>query len=165
MDEAQARRIVSDHSDMILRISINYMKNRADAEDVCQTVFMKYLSKGPEFADEKHEKAWMIRTTINTCKDELRSSFFRRVIPLDSLPEEEGAQDEIEQEGIFAELGRLPENYRICLYLYYYEGYSVREIGELLHRREGTINAWLSRGRKKLRTLLDGDDFAEREAI
>lgn len=83
MDEFQARRLVTAYADMILRISYQYLKQTQDAEDICQTVFLKYLSNNCEFDSVEHEKAWIIRATINTCKDHLKSAFFRRTVPLE----------------------------------------------------------------------------------
>ena len=83
MDEFQARRLVNTYADTILRISYQYLKQTCDAEDICQTVFLKYLTSNPEFDSIEHEKAWIIRTTVNACKDYLKSSFFRRTVALD----------------------------------------------------------------------------------
>lgn len=83
MDEFQARRLVEAYADMILRISYQYLKQACDAEDICQTVFLKYLSGHCKFDSIEHEKAWIIRTTINTCKDHVKSAFFRRTVPLE----------------------------------------------------------------------------------
>lgn len=75
MDEFQAKRLVNTYADMILRISYQYLKQTWDAEDICQSVFLKYMTNAPRFDTVEHEKAWIIRTTINTCKDQLKSSF------------------------------------------------------------------------------------------
>ena len=83
MKEAQAQRIVALYADMILRISYQYLKQTMDAEDICQTVFLKYLTAQPHFDTAEHEKAWIIRTTINACKDHLKSAFFRRTVSLE----------------------------------------------------------------------------------
>lgn len=152
MDEFQAKRLVDLYADMILRISYQYLKQTCDAEDICQTVFLKYLSRDLAFDSIEHEKAWIIRTTINACRDNLKSAFFRRTVPLDeaaymtapAVPESE----------ILDILKTLPYNYRISLYLFYYEEYSAREIAGILNKSEATINQYLSRGRRKLRTYL-----------
>ena len=83
MKEAQAQRIVALYADMILRISYQYLKQTMDAEDICQTVFLKYLTAQPHFDSPEHEKAWIIRTTINACKDHVRSAYFRRTVSLE----------------------------------------------------------------------------------
>ena len=75
MDEREARRLVESYADMILRISTNYLKSTCEAEDVCQTIFLKFMTSAPEFESPEHEKAWVIRTAINVCKNELKSAF------------------------------------------------------------------------------------------
>lgn len=152
MDASQARRLVDLYADTILRISYQYLKQTCDAEDICQTVFLKYLSANPKFQSSEHEKAWIIRTTINACKDHVKSAFFRRTAPLeeaDRIP----APREPDTDLLDA-MKTLPENYRVTLYLYYYEEYSAREIAQFLGKNENTVSAYLSRGRKKLRDYL-----------
>ena len=83
MDEFHARRLVDLYADTILRISYSYLKQTCDAEDICQTVFLKYLTNDCTFDSIDHEKAWIIRTTINACKDHLKSAHFRRTVALD----------------------------------------------------------------------------------
>ena len=152
MNEAQAQRLVSLYADLILRISYSYLKQTYDAEDICQTVFLKYLTAQPQFDAIEHEKAWIIRTTINACKDHLRSAFFRRTAPLEDAAAI--AAPMVPDTEILDALKTLPENYRISLYLFYYEEYTAGEIGEILGKSRNTIEQYLSRGRKKLRTYL-----------
>lgn len=152
MDEAQAQRLVTRYADMILRISYNYLNQTCDAEDICQTVFLRYLTSAPEFSCDEQEKAWIIRTTVNACKDHLKSAFFRRTAPLEeafvmSAPE-------IPDTDLMDALKTLPPVYRICLYLFYYEEYSAAEIAKMLNKKESAIHQHLSRGRRKLRAYL-----------
>ena len=155
MDEFQARRLVDAYADMILRISYQYLKQTCDAEDICQTVFLKYLSAGCRFDSIAHEKAWIIRTTINTCKDYVKSAFFRRTVPLEEAAA--AAAPEAPDTEILDAVKALPRNYRISIYLYYYEGYSAREIGAVLGKNEATITQYLSRGRRKMKQYLTGE--------
>lgn len=152
MEEFQARRLVEAYADMILRISYQYLKQTCDAEDICQTVFLKYFTGNCQFDSAEHEKAWIIRTTINACKDHMKSAFFRRTVPLEEAAAM--AAPQIPDSGILEAVRTLPRNYRISIYLYYYEGYSAREIGDILGKSEGTVVQYLSRGRKKLKQLL-----------
>ena len=152
MKEAQAQRLVTLYADMILRISYQYLKQTMDAEDICQTVFLKYLTAQPHFDTVEHEKAWIIRTTINACKDHLKSAFFRRTVSLEeaaplSVPA-------VPESSILPALNSLPKKYRICLYLYYYEDYTGKEIAAILGKSEAAVSQYLSRGRQKLRKLL-----------
>ena len=139
MDEFHARRLVDLYADTILRISYSYLKQTCDAEDICQTVFLKYLTNDCTFDSIDHEKAWIIRTTINACKD-----YLKRGGPPPPVPDTE----------VLDALKRLPEQYRISLYLFYYEEYSAREIAQVMGKSEANITQYLSRGRRKLRALL-----------
>ena len=158
MDQMQASRLVSQYADMILRISYQYLKQTCDAEDICQSVFEKYLIANLRFQSPEHEKAWIIRTTINACKDHLKSAFFRRTAPLEEAEVIAAAPVQVPDTDLLEAMKRLPRNYRISIYLYYYEGYSAREIGTMLGKKEATINQYLSRGRRKLRTYLTEED-------
>ena len=152
MDERQARRLVDRYADTILRISFNWFQQRADTEDICQTVFLKYLTAAPHFQDEEHEKAWIIRTAINACKDYRKSAFFRRTVALEEAAEL--SAPEVEMPELLDDVKRLPKLSRLSIYLYYYEGYSIREIAGMLGKKEGSVAAALSRGRRKLRDIL-----------
>lgn len=152
MDEFQARRLVDLYADMILRISYQYLKQTCDAEDICQTVFLKYLSNEPTFDSIEHEKAWFIRTAINACKDHLKSAFFRRSVPLEEA--DRMAAPQPPENELLDALKSLPEKHRISIYLYYYEDYSAKDIGQVLGKNETTVNQYLSRGRRKLRSIL-----------
>ena len=152
MDEFHARRLVDLYADTILRISYSYLKQTCDAEDICQTVFLKYLTNDCTFDSIDHEKAWIIRTTINACKDYLKSACFRRTVALDEAAAV--AAPPVPDTEVLDALKRLPEQYRISLYLFYYEEYSAKEIAQVMGKSEANITQYLSRGRRKLRTLL-----------
>ena len=158
MDDVQARRLVETYSDMILRIGTHYFGQVCDAEDICQTVFLKYLTENRRFDSPEHEKAWIIRVTLNVCKSRLRSSFFRKTVSLETAGEKAEAAAPEEISGPAAELREaleaLPRNYRLSIYLYYFEGYSTREIGRMMGKSDNVISSYLSRGRKKLRETL-----------
>lgn len=156
MDEFQAKRLVNLYADMILRISYQYLKQTCDAEDICQTVFLKYITANMAFDSIEHEKAWIIRTTINACKDHLKSAFFRRTVALEdaSLVAAPAAPDS----WLLDAMKDLPEKYRISLYLYYYEEYSAREIAEMMGGKESAVNQYLARGRRKLRAIITDEE-------
>ncbi len=153
MDGMEAKRLVDLYADMILRISYSYLKQTCDAEDICQTVFLKILTKGIRFTSPEHEKAWIIRTTVNCCKDHVKSAYFRRSVPLEEASAV--AAPQAPETGIMEGLKTLPEKYRVPIYLYYYEEYSAREIAQILGKTEVSINQYLSRGRRMLRTYLE----------
>ncbi len=158
-DKAEAERLVYTYSDLILRLSYTYLKSTHDAEDICQTVFLKLLTSGQTFASPAHEKAWIIRTTANACKDALRSTFRRRTVALEAAAAT--AAPEAPDSAVLEAVMELPENYREAVYLHYFEGYSVREIAGLLGRSEAAVTAHLSRGRHKLRTTLGGEYYEQ----
>lgn len=149
------------YADLILRLSFSYLKQTYDAEDICQTVFLKYLTAEPQFESPEHEKAWIIRTTINACKDHLKSSFSRRNVPLEEA--DKVAAPQVPDTEIMDAMKHLPENYRISLYLFYYEDYSAAEIGNILGKPRNTVEQYLSRGRRKLRAQLTGERSMERK--
>ena len=155
MEEKEARRLVESYTDMIMRIGTNYLKSTTDAEDICQAVLVKYITSDPQFDSPEHEKAWVIITTINMCKNELKSAFFKKTTALEEADYVKAFTPP--DLGITEEVMKLPRNYRISIYLFYYEGYSAKEIAELLGKKESAINMYLSRGRKKLKLSIMND--------
>lgn len=154
---AEAERLVNTYSDLILRLSYTYLKSTEDAKDICQTVFLKLLEKPRQFDSPEHERAFLIRSTINTCKDVLKSHWHRTTVDLDAAGQVPAPQ--AEEGSLLAAMELLPPKYRTVLYLYYYEGYNAREIAELLGERPATVSTRLSRGRAQLRTLLESEGF------
>jgi RNA polymerase sigma-70 factor (ECF subfamily) len=140
----------------VYQICFLFLKNRADAEDAAQTVFERYLKSGRRFADESYEKAWFIVVTRNLCRDELKRYWKKKRA---DFPEAEApaAGDGAQRELAAALLG-LPERYKDALYLYYIEGYSVKEMSRLLRRNESTLRNHLAEGRRLLKIELGGDD-------
>ena len=153
-NEVEAERLVGAYADLILRLSYTYLKSTHDAEDICQTVLLKLMGAPARFEGPEHERAWVIRTTANACKDVLRSGHRRRTVGLEAAPDA-AAPEEPESEVVDAVMA-LPCKYREAIYLHYYEGYSIREIAKLTGRSESAVSAHLRRGRAKLRTMLEG---------
>lgn len=153
IDDLEARRLVDTYADMILRLAYTYLRSTQDAEDICQTVFLKLLTSDKRFENASHEKAWIIRAAINACKDELRA-FRRKAAPLEAASE--AAAPEIPVSDTLEAVMALPKKYREAIYLFYYEGYSIKETARLLHRSEAAVAAQLSRGRKQLKIELGG---------
>ena len=152
-DEA-IHRLVERYSPMLLRLACTRLDDPADAEDIVQEVFLKLLTARPLFRDSEHEKAWLIRTTLHRASD-LRRSAARRNVPL-----EEAAQAAAPQAGseLLTAVRALPEPYSAVIHLYYYEGYSIKEIAKLLGVPTPTVGTRLARGRERLRRLLKEDD-------
>lgn len=141
--------VVEAYADMILRIAYQNLKNKADAEDVMQEVLLRFM-KEEEFVDEGHLKAWLIRVTINLCKDTNKSAWNRKTEGF-AQRNEPSHKDESQ---VLGELWDLPIPYRNVVYLYYYEEFTVPEIAKILKRKENTVSSWLTRARKKLKTIL-----------
>lgn len=158
--EGEVNHAVDKYADTVQRICFCYLKNQADTEDVFQTVFLKYMLSDQRFDSEEHEKAWLLRVAINACKDQLKSFFHRRMVPLEAIAELETEISEEQGEVLEAVLS-LPRKYKDVIYLHYYEGYSAVEIGKILNKKENTIYSLLSRGRGLLREKLGGDGIGE----
>lgn len=138
--------------DTVWNVCITFLKNPADAEDAVQETFLRLLRSAPELGSETHEKAWLIVTARNVCKNELARAR-RREVPL----EEAEAHYVPELSDTLLALRSLPEKYRLPLYLYYYEGYSTAETAEMLGKPAATVRSDLRRGRERMKALLGGD--------
>lgn len=137
---------------MLYRLCVVHLGNIADAEDAVQDVFVKYISVMPAFNDAEHEKAWFIRVAINRCHDKRRSKFFKNTVPLESIAQL--AADSADAEPL-EELMRLPDKYRIPLVLHYVEGYSVKEIADIMELTAATVKVRLHRARAQLKTEIE----------
>lgn len=157
--EQRAERLVQTYADTILRLSNCYLKNTADAQDVCQTVLIKLCMEERAFSGTEHEKAWVLRTTVNACKDVLKSPWRQRTCDLEDCIEQ--AAPEAEENSVLASVNALPPKYQAVIYLYYYEGYRAEEIGKVLGVPTGTVHTRLVRGRKKLKWMLEEEAYGQ----
>lgn len=155
--EQEVNRAVEQYADTVRRLCIVHLKNDADAEDIFQTVFMKYTFSSVVFENEEHEKAWMIRVTINACKDLLKSFFHNQIVSIDELVEQPESISSENREVLDAVLS-LPAKYRDAVYLHYYEGYTAPEIGKILGKNVNTVYTLLARSKQLLRDRLGGDE-------
>jgi RNA polymerase sigma-70 factor (ECF subfamily) len=141
----------------VYRMCRLYLKNHADAEDATQSVFLKALTSNIAFNGPEHEKAWLITTAKNHCKDVLKHWWRSRRVEMDTLQETPYWDAETEPSEVLSKLFELPEKYKTVLYLFYVEEYSVREVAEMLKIKESTIRTRLLRGRERLRIDLRGE--------
>ncbi len=157
--EQEANRAIQRYADTVRRICMVHLKNEADTEDIFQTVFLKYVLSSASFESDEHEKAWLIRVTINACKDLLKSFFRSRTVPLDELLEQPAAIPPDNREVLEAVLS-LPQRYRDVVYLHYFEDYTAPEISRILGKNVNTIYTLLTRSKRLLREKLgeDGDE-------
>lgn len=156
-NETDLRQAMDRHGDMVWRLCVLHLKNYADAEDVFQTVFMKYTMRTTEFENEAHEKAWLIRVSINACRDILGSFFRTHTVPLEQTLQEQSETND-ENQAVLGAVMRLPKKYRDAVYLHYYEGYTAKQIGKILGKKESTVYTLLYRAREQLRKMLEENE-------
>lgn len=145
-------KMIEKYSDMVYRLALTRTKSKENSEDVYQDVFLRLSKKLPDFESEQHEKAWLIRVTINCSKNLLSSKF---------LKYKEELKDDItfetkERHDIYYAVQELPLKYRTIIHLYYYENYKINEISKILNIKENTIKSNLSRAREKLKQKVEG---------
>lgn len=160
MDKSAIRHYYEAYADMVYRLGFTYMKNKTDAEDVVQEVFLKLVRQTKNFSDDEHVKAWLIVTTMNHCKSQLSYWWNKRL----NIDEEETFKEaccniEFDNE-ILDAIMQLPDMVRISVYLYYYEGYTSMEIAAMLNKPAGTIRSYLHKGRLLLKEILQEGEVA-----
>ena len=154
VDDDFIRKVIDQYSDMILRVSYQYVGNVQDAEDVVQDVLLgllDYLSRA-EFQSDEHLKAWLIRVAINTSKNVAKANARRR------RREAQAPTGQAQPEDLESVLNELSAIDREVVYLHYFEGYSAKEIGELIHKTEKSVFKRLSRARTKMKEFLSEED-------
>lgn len=142
---------------LVYRVAFMQMKRHADAEDVAQEVFVRLLKYKPQFESKEHEKAWFIKTTVNLCRDILKSKWNSTTVSIEKIPEQEKSYFHLpymKEDETLWEVFALPEKYRDCLYFFYYEDYSIKEIAQILGMPENTVKTNLKRGREALKKRL-----------
>ena len=144
------------YKNTVYSVIFNYVQNTEDTADLLQDVFIKLFSVEEEFQSEEHLKAWLIRVAINRCKNHLRSIKTRKIVPLE---EDIPFFDKNEDNDLLRIVLTLPEKYRIPIHLFYYESYSIKEIGDILGIPESTVKIHLKRGRDKLGKILNKEDW------
>ena len=147
----QAAQILDTYGDTILRYAYSYLHNQSDTEEVLQDTLIQFLKTRPVFESDEHEKAWLLRVAGNLCKNRLKYNSLRQT---DELREELIAEQREDLSFIWDAVQALPVQYREVIHLFYREGYSTREISQILGLKEATIRSDLSRGRGKLKGLL-----------
>ena len=153
MDNAYFTKIIEQHKDRLFAIAFNYFKNSHDSDDVVQEVFIKFYNVKKEFESDEHIRNWLIKVTINQCKKILVSSWFKKHVALEEYAN--GLSFETTEESdLFYAVMNIPKKYRVVVHLYYYEGYNIKEISELLRIKETAISTRLMRARKILKECL-----------
>lgn len=142
------------HSSSMLRAAYAVLRSRADAEDAVQEAFIQLIIKEPNFRDSEHQKAWLLRVVINISRNMLKSS-----LRSSKLEEVSSPDTTDEDKDLLSAVLSLPEHYRTIIHLYYYEGYSIKEISHIVKMPPATVGTRLARGRAVLRELLKGDEL------
>ena len=153
--EQEVNRAIDLYADTVKRICVLYLKNTSDTEDIFQEVFLKYALSSVSFESEDHEKAWLIRVTINQCKDWIKSIFRRKVERVEDVVSLCTEQKE-DNSDVLEAVVSLPQKYKDVVYLYFFEGYSAVEIGKMLGKNTNTVYTLLARAKDKLREKLEG---------
>lgn len=153
----ELEQIMEQYGNMVYRLAYAQIRNRSDADDIYQEVFLRYFRKRPRFQSEEHRKAWLLRVTINRARSFMKSAWFRHTVPLEAgfaMTEPETAQ-------LDDALSALKPDERRLLHLYYYEELSVQQIAALLNRKESTVRTQLTRARLHLKKIMKGEDESE----
>jgi RNA polymerase sigma-70 factor (ECF subfamily) len=153
--------IMQKYSGMVYRLAYARTKNKADAEDLFQEVFLRCLKSNLQFNSDEHCKAWLIRVTVNLSKNILTSGWHRKIllkeVPLENTEKNNNHSPKDDKSEVFYAVMQLPEKYRVVVHLYYYEDYSVTEIANILKRKEATVKTQLFRARELLKQDLKGE--------
>ena len=153
LTEQEFQQVADRYLNMAYRLALNWLRNPADAEDAVQNAMLRLWRTDTDFQGEEHIRHWLVRVTVNECKRIALHPWRRRSVPLEEANRSPAFGAPHHRE-LFREVMALPEKYRVPLYLYYYEGYSVAEVGELLNMKPATVETRLSRARAKLKTML-----------
>lgn len=152
----EIEKILEKYGDTIYRMAFVQTKSRDASDDIYQEVCLKLLREKKRFETEEYLKAWLLRVTINCCKDYWKSAWYRKIVcNMETDTEEQATNDEQEVGFVTKCVWELPEKYRMLIHLYYYEEYSQKEIAQMLKLNENTVASRLSRGRNKLKRIME----------
>lgn len=155
----RAEMILTRFGDSILRYAYTYLHNMSDAEEILQDTLVQFLKTAPEFENENHEKAWLLRVAGNLSKNRIEYNKLRET---DELNDELVAEEREDLSFVWEAVKSLPVKYREVIHLFYHEGYQTAQIAKVLGRNESTVRSDLRRGREKLKEVLKGEyDFEE----
>lgn len=164
--ENTVERLMNSYGNDVLRVAYIYLKDKHLAEDVFQEVFIKVYKNFDKFKKQSSEKTWLMTITMNTCRDMLRTSWFKRVLMLNdadnsqlvdkSMSLDDKIINKVQHEELLNEVMNLPNKYKEPILLYYYEEFSTADISRILKIAEGTVRSRLFRARKMLKFSIDG---------
>lgn len=158
MEQSRYLKAVDCYGNTMYRIARSYCRCQADAEDIVQSAFEKLLVTKTEFQDEQHLKKWLIRVTVNEARNLCNSFWKKHMVSWENSKTIQAYDFSYpEHSELYEAVLKLPVKYRSVVHLYYYEEYSVKEIADILHLRETTVQTQLMRARKKLKMMLKED--------
>lgn len=156
-----AEQALERYADMVYRLALAEVKNKTDADDIFQEVFVRLVGNIHKLSSEEHIKAWLIRVTIN-CSRKLFSSYWKKNVDFFEEETELGAESKelanlLDKDSpVLAAVHKLPEKYRVIVHLFYFEEFSVQEIQKILRLKESTVKSQLFRARQMLKEMLEG---------
>jgi len=159
MERDEAARLAALHGQAVYRLAYARTGSREDAEDVTQETFLRLVRSAPEFRDEDHCRAWLLRVAANCAGDLFRAPWRRKDRPLEEADQAAAPEMEPEEGGVLEAVLALPEGYRAPIHLFYYEGMSIAEIAGVLGLRQGAVRTRLTRARAMLRDKLKEGDY------
>ena len=166
MDNNTALYAFRKYGDTVLRAAYACCGNYSEAEDITQDVFLILHSNPQDFESDEHMKAWLLRAAINKCKNYKKSFRVSRTDNIDDVSENQlKCNFTLRDSEIRENISKLPQKYSSVIFLYYFEGYSIREIAEMLGKNENTVNSRLQRGRKKLKIELEREGYYETNTV
>lgn len=154
--EEEIKDLVEKYSSLIFRMSYCILCNKQDAEDAVQETFLKYITKAPEFNDEEHRKAWLIRVSANISKNMLMFRLRRETVNIEDIDNIGISQNDFE---LFELIMSLPAKYKIVMTLYYVEGYKSKEIADIIGINEDAVRKRLQKGRELLKTEIEKEQL------
>lgn len=155
--------IIQRYKGTVFSVALSYTNNKADAEDIFQEVFIAYFKSKPQFNDEEHRKAWIIRTTINFSLKVVENTYRKRTVALDEMDEGSFQFESKEENALYIALQELPEKYRIVLQLFYFEDMSIDDICKTLKLSKSNVKVQLMRGRSMMKKRLrEEEEYRDR---
>lgn len=153
---AHIERVLAEYSDSIVKLCYTYTKNIHDAEDIAQETFIALIRRNEGFESNEHEKAWLLRTAVNKCKNHLKSGWLKNTVSLEDAEEQSEDFEPNESSELVEAVKKLPEKYKLPIHLFYYEGYSINDIANIIGKKPATVGTLLSRARERLKEILTG---------
>jgi RNA polymerase sigma-70 factor (ECF subfamily) len=148
---SHAEDILNNYGKSILRLAYSYLHNMSDAEDILQDTLIRFLTSSPVFENENHKKAWLMRVAANLSKNRIK---YNKIRSTDELNETLTAENKEDLSFVWTAVKTLSPKYSEVIHLFYYEGYSTKEIADILNKKESTVRSDLNRARQKLKSVL-----------